>query len=753
MVKPSRRTDGDLKAWRDPQRIADAGRESLFPAAFAFAGAGLVLAVVLASSSEQAIGAGSPLLNALLAFNAVVILVMAAAIGLRAGRHVFGRRFRESAPRLHIRFLTLFTLAALAPAILMAAFSAVVLNRAVEFWFGERVSSLVEVVADFGRQQAPEALTLAVSELEAIAQDLSRAEPMDALSRNRILYVDYLRTQAGRRGFPAAYVIDSQSTILARAEFPTAPDFSPPSPSMFAQIAADGAAVAVSNPAQREDNPDYVRFLRRLEQYNDAYLYVVHYADFRLLTAAENAIISLREARSDQQRVQLVFGLIYAQATLLVLVGAIWLALSAANRVVRPVGRLVTAAERVSGGDFEARVEVRREQDEIAALGRAFNRMTRQLGAQRDELVAARAESDRRRAFIEAVLEGVEAGVIGADGQGRITLINRAAAELLDLDTQAAIGAPLVEIAPVFEPLAAEARQRPGYIPGRQLDVLAVDGTVLHLNVRAARDEDAGLVVTFDDVTRLVSAQRNAAWRDVARRVAHEIKNPLTPIQLSAERLRRKYRTAVSEQGVDVFDRCIDTIVRQVNDIGRMVDEFSAFARMPSPKMEACDLVEVAEPAVFAQRVASPNLKLTLTRPETLTVVECDSRLVGQAIANVLKNAAESVSARMQADGAKTIGRIAVAVRREHEFAVVEVVDDGLGWPSADKTQFTEPYITTRENGTGLGLAIVRRVMEDHGGRLELDDPPAGNGAVVRLAFPLLEDAQSGTAPHTRAEA
>ncbi|MEO1038145.1 MAG: PAS domain-containing sensor histidine kinase [Pseudomonadota bacterium] len=742
-----------MRAWRDPQRIADAGRGSLFPAAFALAGVGLVLAVVLASSSGQAIGAGSPLLNAVLAFNAVVILIMAVAIGVRAGRHVTGRRFREPAPRLHIRFLTLFALAAMVPAILIAAFSAVVLNRAVEFWFGERVSSLVEVVADFGRQQAPEALTVPISELEVMAQDLSEAGPVEGLSRNRILYVEYLRTQARGRGFPAAYVIDGRSTVLARAEFPTAPAFAPPSASMFAQLEADPDAVSIANPVQRQDQPDYVRLLKRLSGYSDAYLYIVHYADFRVFTAAEAAILSLREARAEQQRVQLVFGLIYIEATLLVLVGAVWLALSAANRVVRPVGRLVSAAERVRGGDFDARVEVRREQDEIAALGRSFNRMTRQLGSQRDQLVAARGEAERRRAFIEAVLEGVEAGVIGADETGRITLINRAAAELLNLNPQDAVGAVLAKVAPVFEPLVEEARRRRGYIPGRQLDALGADGAVLHLNVRAARDEDGGLVVTFDDITRLVAAQRNAAWRDVARRVAHEIKNPLTPIQLSAERLRRKYRDEVTPEGLDVFDRCVDTIVRQVSDIGRMVDEFSAFARMPAPKMEVVDLVEVAESALFARRVASPNVRFTLERPDEPALVECDSRLVGQAVANVLKNAAESVTARMEADGGKAKGSVRLDVRREHEFAIMEICDDGLGWPSVEKSQFTEPYITTREKGTGLGLAIVRRVMEDHGGRLELDDPVRGRGAVVRLAFPLLEEAQAGSSSETRAEA
>ncbi len=726
-----------MKAWRDPQRIADASRGSLFTVGFAIAGAGLIVSVLLASSDDSALGAGSEVLFWVLALNGVVIAALAVAAAFRALRHITGRRFREPAPRLHIRFIALFSFAAVVPAVLMAAFFAVVLSRGVEFWFGERVNTLVETVAEFARDQAPAELTLARAEMRSMASDLSQPEAVEGLTQNRILYVEYLRGQALAREFPSAYIIDRQSTVLARAEFAGAPAYEPPSERLFQLL--DETEIASSNPAERAEEPDYVRLLTPLQGYENAYLYTVYYADLSLLLAAEAATVSFREARQSQRSAQVVFALVYGEATLLILIGAVWLALTAANRVVTPVGRLVSAAERVRRGDFEARVSVTREHDEIAALGRAFNRMTRQLGAQRQALVEASADAERRRAFIEAVLAGVEAGVIGVDGAGRITLVNRAAADLLGLDPEAVVGEPLTGAAPLFAAIYAETEGRSGDIAPRQMDAIAQDGSALHLNVRAARDEDGGFVITFDDITRLVAAQRSAAWRDVARRIAHEIKNPLTPIQLSAERLRRKYRKHVPEDDTRVFDQCVETIVRQVSDIGRMVDEFSAFARMPTPKMEAVDLAGIAESAVFAQRVASPAIKVTLARPDREVLAECDARLAGQAIANILKNAAESVSARMEADGGKAAGSIAVSVRADHGFAVVEAVDDGLGWPSADKSRLTEPYMTTREKGTGLGLAIVRRVMEDHGGRLELDDPPAKTGAVVRLAFPLLE--------------
>ncbi|PWE17830.1 PAS domain-containing sensor histidine kinase [Marinicauda salina] len=731
--------------------LAGAGRVSLFAAGFAVSSLLLVALALLALSETGAVGEGGAVFYGLLAVNAVLIAALAGTAVARAARKLMGRRFGEPAPRLHIRFIALFALAAVAPAALMAAFHALVLGRGVEFWFGERVNTLVETTAAMAREQAPLTLSLAELQLLGMVNDLSQPQAIRGLQENRIRYAEYLRSQAIGRGFAAAYVIDERATILARAEAPGAPAFAAPSLRLFDLAHED---IGVSDPVQREDEPDYVRMLIDLPNYDGAYLYVVWYADFSLLTAAEQATMSYRQAVAREGQMREVFILVYAEASALILVGAIWLALTAANRVVTPVGRLVSAAERVRRGDLDARVDVPRDDDEIAALGRAFNRMTRQLNSQRSALLDANAEAERRRAFIEAVLTGVSAGVIGVDEAGRITLVNRSAASLLDIDPDSLVGEHLEQAAPVFLPVVEEATRRPAEIAERQIDLAGSDGALTHLNVRAGRDENGGLVITFDDVTRLVSAQRNAAWRDVARRIAHEIKNPLTPIQLSAERLRRKYRKQLAEDDLDTFDRCVETIVRQVSDIGRMVDEFSSFARMPAPKMEAADLGDIAQGAVFAQRVASPQLRVNLDRDDGPHTVECDSRLASQALANILKNAAESVSARMEGEGAKSGGRIDVEVRSEEGFGIIEVRDDGLGWPTPDRSRLTEPYMTTREKGTGLGLAIVRRVMEDHGGRLELDDPPGdGPGAIVRLAFPLLDLAGGRSDPAARAEA
>jgi two-component system nitrogen regulation sensor histidine kinase NtrY len=728
------------------QHLTRAGGRSLFAVGFALASIGLILLAFLSMSRDA--DENSRQLYALIFGNGALILVLLSAAGIRVVRKLMGRRFGEPAPRLHIRFIILFSVAAITPAVLTAGFNALVLGRGMEFWLGEPVNTLVESVADLGREQAPEELELARIQMRSMANDLSQGEAVEALRSNRIVYSAYLREQAIRRNFQAAYIVDSQSTILARAEAQNAPLFTAPSPRLF-QILGD-TEIAVSDPVTRDDAPDFVRLLLELPAYEDAYLYVVWYHDFSLLTQTEQATAAFRDAVAAEEQTRRLFFFVYVEAAMLILAGAIWLALSAANQVVAPVGRLVSAAERVRRGDLDARVEVAGNPDELAALGRAFNRMTRQLNSQRSTLLEVNAEAERRRAFIEAVLTGVSAGVIGVDSDGRITLMNRSAATLLGLEPGDVVGETVDTAAPVFAAVVEEAARRPSDIAERQIDLTGADGALVHLNARAALDDDGGMVITFDDVTRLVAAQRNAAWRDVARRIAHEIKNPLTPIQLSAERLRRKYRKDVDETQVDVFDRCVDTIVRQVSDIGRMVDEFSTFARMPAPKMEVTDLNVVAEGAVFAQRVASPQIRVSLQRPDDAVMVECDSRLATQSLANILKNAAESVSTRMESEAGKSIGQMQVSVLVQDGFAIIEVKDDGLGWPSPDKARLTEPYMTTREKGTGLGLAIVRRVMEDHSGRLELHDrDDSQQGAVVRLAFPLLDN--NGSLPN-RAE-
>jgi two-component system nitrogen regulation sensor histidine kinase NtrY len=423
---------------------------------------------------------------------------------------------------------------------------------------------------------------------------------------------------------------------------------------------------------------------------------------------------------------------------MLILLAAVWLGLWAASRIVRPIGRLAGAAERVSRGDLRVRVEVGKGDDEIGSLSETFNRMTSELEARRQELMDANLQLDARRRFTEAMLAGVSAGVVGLDNEGRVTLINRTASRLLGIKPEDVETQHYSECMPEVAGLIRRAMSEGAPRTAAQVDVRR-RGALRHLSVQVSSEGAShGFVVTFDDITDLVSAQRTAAWADVARRIAHEIKNPLTPIQLSAERLKRKYAREVSSEP-DVFAQCTDTIIRQVGDIGRMVDEFSSFARMPVPVIRPHDAQELVRQAVFLQRVADPQIVFELNTPAGAVMLDCDGSLVSQALTNVLKNATEAIAARISA-GNPEPGRIVVELSVKGGRVCVAIRDNGVGLPKENRHRLTEPYVTTRAKGTGLGLAIVRKILEDHGGELLLEDEETrsgeGSGAIVTLVFP-----------------
>jgi two-component system nitrogen regulation sensor histidine kinase NtrY len=730
---------------------------NISPRSAAAFGAGFIVSlVVLAFTAISTLGDGAwfqPSDNfvvGVLIGNGVLIFILAVVVGVRLRRRVRGRRFGEPAPRLHMRFVALFSIATAVPAILSAVFLGAVLNRGVDFWFGERVNTLVETASRTAFEVYNSEAEVAISRMRYIEDSINHEDAVETFTSSRIQFNTVLAQVTAIAGLDAAYIVDGRGTILAEVEFREDEVYIPPNTALFSL--ADSGEPGVTTPefATRAGNAsgeDAMRVLFRLDAFEDEYLYVSHAMDMSLWRDLGDANEALRSSQAEEAAIRMVFITLYFELAALFIVGSIWLALSAATRVVAPISRLVAAAERVRRGDLDARVQMTREDDEITALGRAFNRMTRQLRTQRRELIESHAESEQRRAFSEAVLAGVSAGVIGLDGSNKVTLINRSAVGLLSPEMADPIHAELEEVAPELTDIVLQARRHPGIVAESQIDLEGPDEQARHLTARATMDEEAGLVITFDDVTRLVAAQRNAAWRDVARRIAHEIKNPLTPIQLSAERLQRKYRKDISAD-VETFDRCTETIIRQVSDIGRMVDEFSSFARMPQPLAEDVEMGEMTQAAVFAQRVASPRIDFSYSRPDVDITACCDERLVSQALANILKNASESVISRLDKDlDEGESGQIDVQLRDENGFAVIEVSDNGLGWPTANRERLTEPYMTTREKGTGLGLAIVKRVMEDHNGRLELGVPASGAGAIVRLVFPLAE-ADATTTEH-----
>jgi two-component system nitrogen regulation sensor histidine kinase NtrY len=702
-------------------------RRVLMGGAYAVAAGLTAVSVALGSSPNLsgALGPASPLVLTFLGLGFLIVVALGALLGWRLLR-LLGAQSSDAGARLHLRFVALFSLAAVAPAVIIALFFGVLVTRGVDNWFSARVQTVVENSATVARSYVEEQEDYIGNHIAAMAQGLDPAAP--TLADTPVAFAHFLRDLANDNGFSAAYLIDREGRVLARADAPGSPAYLVPPLSTYRS--ADEGVVSIGP----FESLDLFRALYRLHGYADAYLYVVRPLDrgiFRHLRETEASLVAYREAKRGRARIQAAFAFSYVETVLLVLVGAVWLGMSAANGIAAPVARLVQAAGRVAGGDLTARVDTTRDPEEIAVLSRAFNRMTRDLREQQEALRAAHVDAESRRVFMEAVLLGVSAGVIGLDPQGRVSVVNRQAVRLLALSSGPGHGRLLSEIAPELVAVAENARVMGGDV---EADVdLSRGGEARRLRVRASHDAE-GLVLTFDDITRLVAAQRNAAWKDVARRIAHEIKNPLTPIQLSAERLRRKYRGEISSD-LEVFDRCTDTIIRQVADIGRMVDEFSAFARMPAPQFAEYDAPELLRRAVFAQRVADPEVAVEILDPLPDAKLVCDGRIVGQALANVLKNAGEAVAAR-QAVNPQPSGVIRTSLTVRSDCLEFAIEDNGVGLPDKDRDRLTEPYVTTREKGTGLGLAIVKRILEDHGGQLLLGDAKGLCGARVVLSFP-----------------
>ncbi len=723
------------------KRFATGRARALFAAAYGLAVLVTAAAIWLVAvapgvgpedGSARAV-AGQAVLYILLA-NLVLIGALALVIGAQVMRLARGQRTDPGA-RLHLRFVALFSLVAVAPAILIALVFGVLVNRGVDQWFSENVKSAVDNGAEIGRAYVDDVGSTMERDLGAMSTELGGVRPMFA---NRIQFSGALTQIADFFGYPAVYILDGEGRVLAQGVLPGAPPYVAPPASAFQTEPGDDAPVEVT------ENPDVIRAVYPLPEYGDAWLYVVRPLAPGLVERMRTSIDSIqryREAEQSRARIQAAFALSYLETALLVLVGAVWLGMSAASAISGPIGRLVKAADQVAGGDLTARVESDGAPGEIAALSDAFNRMTGDLQAQQTALKAASDEAQDRSRFIETVLSGVSAGVIGLDRRGRISAINDSALQLLSITEEQVRGKPLAEVAPELSELVGRVE---AHIE-EDIDV-SREGDTRRLRVRIEGGQGGEMVLTFDDITRLVTAQRNAAWRDVARRIAHEIKNPLTPIQLSAERLKRKYRSKIGDD-VEIFDRCTDTIIRQVGDIGRMVDEFSSFARMPAPRFTPEDPAELLRQAVFAQRVAAPDIAVELVEPLPQMTMSADGRMVGQALTNILKNAGEAVAAKRAAHPVdeEAIGIIARLEVDAQQRLVFVVEDDGKGLPDRDRDRLTEPYVTTREKGTGLGLAIVKRICEDHGGELKLADAETLTGARVCLIFPLNPHAASAT--------
>ncbi|GAC1346105.1 MAG: PAS domain-containing sensor histidine kinase [Acetobacteraceae bacterium] len=674
-------------------------------------------------------------LFALVLANVSVLLLLGAVLAGRITRVWVERRRGSAGSRLHVRLVMLFSVVAVTPTILVAVFATAFFTLGIQAWFNDRVRTALSEGLEASRGYLDEHRNNIRADALGMANDLSRAGAL--LANDPYAFAQVLQTQTVLRGLTEAIIYEPVTGQIIAGIGAMEGLGVEPAPQSATELARTGEVAVLGSP---DDNR--VRAVVQLNAMPALMLLIGRPVDQEILNHMSRTEAAVAEYnRLDQNRsgLQVTFALIFALVALLVLSAAVLIGLVLANQIARPVGRLILAAERVRAGDLSVRVPEIQSEDEVAGLSRAFNRMTGQLGSQRTELMEAYSQIDERRRFTETVLAGVSAGVIGLDLEARVELPNRAASELLGMDLMGAIGRPLAELVPEFAPLLEAAAANPERARTAEVEIgrasrrrtlLVRIGT----DLRGSRLD--GYVVTFDDITELQSAQRKAAWADVARRIAHEIKNPLTPIQLSAERLKRRFTKEITSDP-ETFAQCADTIVRHVGDIGRMVDEFSAFARMPQPVLRPEDVGRIAREALILQRSARPEIAWSTDIPERGPMGLCDRRLLGQALTNLLQNAADAVAMRPREPG-EPAGRIAVVVRERDGMAVIEVQDDGIGLPQEDRARLVEPYVTHKPKGTGLGLAIVKKIMEDHGGMLELDDRAEGPGAVATLALPLI---------------
>jgi two-component system nitrogen regulation sensor histidine kinase NtrY len=724
------------------RRIADLllGRAATFGLAALALASGIATFALL--SGDSPLGPTGPGVTvAVILANTAILLLLGGTVVARLVRLLAERRRGSAGAGLQVRLVLLFGGVAAVPALLVAVFAAVFFNLGIQAWFSDRVRGALETAVLASRAYLDDNRNTIRADALAMASDLSRAAQV-FLPENQIAFARVLATHTTLRGLTEALVFEGASgRVLAQAGFWAATAVEPPSAAAAEIIRGGDVAVLPGETAGRVSGLvalDIPALALGGQGEQPLLLRIGRPVDPGVIEHQRNTELAFQEYdRLDRDRgsLQVSFALVFAIATLLVLLGAALIGLTLATQIAGAVGHLISAADRVRSGDFSVRVEEGRRDDELSRLARAFNRMTSQLSAQRAELMEAYRQIDQRRRFIESVLAGVSAGVIGLDPQGRIDLPNRSASSLLERDLEAAIGRPLVDVAPEFAPLLAAASAQPERPRTAEIPLSRPGGSrmlIARIGSEMRRGQVAGFVVTFDDITELQSAQRKAAWADVARRIAHEIKNPLTPIQLSAERLRRRYLRQI-EDDPETFRQMTDIIIRQVTDIGRMVDEFSAFARMPQPAIRAEDPTRLLRDALLLQ-AGRPEIRFQSDIEPELPMVAADARLISQALTNLLQNAIDSVSARQGA------GQISVAARRAGAGVALSVTDDGTGLPAGEaRERLTEPYVTHKPKGTGLGLAIVKKVMEDHGGSLTLADRPDGPGAVATLWLPLAD--------------
>ena len=684
--------------------------------------------------------------------NGMLVLLVVALVVTEAMLLVQSRFLGQAGSGLQLRMVTMFAIAAAVPAIIVAVVATISLNQGLDQWFSERTKTMVESSRQVARSYMLEHAQVLRDDVIWVAGELEQAR--STFETDRVQFQRILTALAVTRSLPFAHLISGGGDTLMSAQI-NAQGVSPQLPDGLIPHVTEGVPTLIS-----PGDTQLVGAIIKLRGYTDTYLFVARPVNpevLEFMQLTDDNVTEYRQYASNRLVFQITFTIMYLGLALVLLLAALWIGIALANRFVDPIRNLMIASSRVSDGDLDVQVPVQTGRGDLRDLSDRFNTMTRQLKTQRVALVQANETNEKRRQFTEAVVEGVSAGIIGLDPFGAITLFNARAVEMLGRDEISVIGLQVAEVVPALAPVVERAKSsRRGQI--RDQIEIGSGPDYRTYQVQLTREgsiaESKGFVATLDDITDLLSAQRTGAWADVARRIAHEIKNPLTPIQLSAERLRRRYGPKLADD-FEVFDKSISTILRQVGDIGRMVDEFSSFARMPEASPQKADLSETVRSAVFLESVRLPDVKINMDLPEIALGAYFDPRLISQVLTNLIKNAVEAI----EGAGIEAIKDPVITVRisADGDKARVAVSDNGKGWPKENRQRLLEPYITTREKGTGLGLAIVARIIEQHGGSVELIDAEPDSsgrvGACFSFTLPLLSPDEAEEAAEARAAA
>lgn len=712
-------------------------------------GAGLVILSITLGVATFAILTGlTPIapepdtIFGLLIVNGVILTAMALLIGWQVWRLLVARHRKVPGAILHARIVGQFSLFAAVPAIVIAFFATVTLNRGLDAWFSDRMSSIVQTSVNISKAYHAEQEDLVRGDLSGIALNINQSKPL--FDKNRQRFLSQLATLVSLRNLSGAFVIN-QSTKKIEASISASRNlgFRPPQASEFAK--ASKGEMVVAGPG----TGNVIRGLIKLDKFDNSFLYLYRVVNPNVtsqLLKARIEKIKYDQMLSQRSGLQVTFAMMFVGVAFIFLLAAVWFGMWFADKLVEPIVDLVKGARQVSLGRLGTKVKVGGGTGDIATLGMTFNQMTSQLENQRGELVTTNHQLDERRRFSEAVMSGVSSGVIGIGPDGNITLINRSGLKLLKRVRRDMLNKPFNRVLPEMIPAMDLAANKAS---GRAEDhiTLHIDdhdkNFVVQVTNERTSEHEHGVVVTFDDISELVAAQRNSAWADIARRIAHEIKNPLTPIQLAAERLKRKYGKEISSNP-EVFDKCTETIIRQVGDIRAMVDEFSSFARMPSAVLEVTNMVTITKDALVLQKASFEEITFVTDIIDDDIQLAVDRRLVTQAVTNLVKNAKEAIDTRLERE-AEPPAKIAISLRRKSADVILSVIDNGKGLPKENRGRLTEPYMTTRAKGTGLGLAIVKRIMQDHHGTIMLADAPKNfdendkgvRGAQISLVFPL----------------